>query len=61
MMRSPQLLELLRGWWRAARRPVWLFPGPKPFNPGTERQINRAMQDAWIGGKILRARVGLTY
>jgi integrase/recombinase XerD len=26
-MLSPQLLELLRDWWRAARPQVWLFPG----------------------------------
>jgi hypothetical protein len=24
---SPQLLELLRDWGRAARPPIWLFPG----------------------------------
>jgi integrase/recombinase XerD len=27
VMLSPQLLELLRDWWRAARPQVWLFPG----------------------------------
>jgi integrase/recombinase XerD len=43
VMLSPQLLALLREWWRAARPPVWLFPGQ---NPVTERQINRAMQVA---------------
>jgi integrase/recombinase XerD len=26
-MLSPQLLELLRDWWRIARPQVWLFPG----------------------------------
>jgi hypothetical protein len=41
-MLSQQLLELLREWRRPARRPIWLFPGQKPINPGTERQINRA-------------------
>ena len=45
-MLSPQLLTLLREWWRAARPPVWLFPGQNPINPVTERQINRAMQVA---------------
>ena len=29
-MLSPQLLELLRDWWRIARPQVWLFPGPRP-------------------------------
>src|SRR5271157_528049 len=46
VMLSPQLLELLRQWWHAARPPVWLFPGQNPINPVTERQINRAMQAA---------------
>ncbi len=46
VMLAPQLLELLRAWWRAARPPVWLFPGQNPINPVTERQINRAMQAA---------------
>ena len=46
VMLSRQLLALLREWWRAARPPVWLFPGQNPINPVTERQINRAMQVA---------------
>ena len=46
VMLSPQLLTILREWWRAARPPVWLFPGQNPINPVTERQINRAMQAA---------------
>ena len=32
-MLSPQLLELLRDWWRIARPQVWLFPGLDPINP----------------------------
>jgi len=43
VMLSPQLLELLRDWWRAARPPVWLFPGQNPINPITPRQLNRAV------------------
>jgi integrase/recombinase XerD len=35
VMLSPQLLELLRDWWRAARPPVWLFPGQNLINPIT--------------------------
>ena len=46
VMLSPQLLELLRDWWRAARPPVWLFPGQNPINPVTERQLNRAVTAA---------------
>ena len=46
VMLSPQLLELLRDWWRAARPQVWLFPGQNPINPVTARQINRAVTAA---------------
>jgi integrase/recombinase XerD len=45
-MLSPQLLELLRDWWRIARLPVWLFPGQDPVNPLTTRQLNRAVHAA---------------
>ena len=40
-MLSPQLLELLRDWWRIARPQVWMFPGRNPINPMTTRQLNR--------------------
>ena len=43
MMLSPQLLQLLREWWKAARPRVWLFPGQNPINPVTPRQLNRAV------------------
>jgi integrase/recombinase XerD len=46
VMLSPQLLELLRNWWRAARPQVWLFPGQNPVNPITPRQLNRAVTAA---------------
>ena len=42
-MLSPQLLELLRDWWRIARPKVWLFPGQNPVNHLTTRQLNRAV------------------
>ena len=29
VMLSPQLLDLLRDWWRAARPQAWLFPGQR--------------------------------
>src|SRR3954468_11868397 len=45
-MLSPQLLELLRDWWRIARPQVWLFPGQNPLNPLTTRQFNRAVHAA---------------
>src|SRR3974390_2021286 len=40
VMLSPQLLQLLREWWKAARPQVWLFPGQNPINPVTARQLN---------------------
>ena len=46
VMLSPQVLELLREWWHAARPPVWLFPGQNPINPVTARQLNRAVTAA---------------
>ena len=46
VMLSPQLLELLRDWWHAARPQVWLFPGQNPINPMTPRQLNRAVTAA---------------
>ncbi len=46
VMLSPQLLELLREWWRAARPQAWLFPGQNPMNPMTARQLCRAVHAA---------------
>jgi site-specific recombinase XerD len=40
-MLSPQLLELLRAWWRQCRSQGWLFPGRDPLLPMTTRQLNR--------------------
>jgi integrase/recombinase XerD len=42
VMLSPDLLELLRQWWRVKRPRGWLFPG----QPITTRQLNRACQAA---------------
>src|SRR3979490_3235275 len=46
VMLSPHLLELLRGWWRAARPQGWLFPGRDRVQPMTTRQLNRAWHAA---------------
>jgi integrase/recombinase XerD len=46
VMLSPQLLQLLREWWKAARPQVWLFPGQNPINPINPRQLNRAVTSA---------------
>ncbi|CTQ58474.1 tyrosine-type recombinase/integrase [Roseibium album] len=51
-MLSPQLLELLRVWWREGRRrgvmlPYgWLFPGRSCTDPISSRQLHRAVQEA---------------
>jgi integrase/recombinase XerD len=45
-MLSPQLLELLRDWWRIARPQVWLFPGQNPVNHLTPRQFNLVVHAA---------------
>jgi site-specific recombinase XerD len=45
-MLSPQLLELLRDWYRIARPAVWLFPGRDPMLPLTTRQFARAVAAA---------------
>jgi site-specific recombinase XerD len=43
---SPQLLDLLRDWYRIARPQGWLFPGQTPFKPMTTRQLARACHAA---------------
>jgi integrase/recombinase XerD len=46
VMLSPQLLELLRDWWRVGRPQGWLFPGRVLGQPLTTRQLNRACHAA---------------
>ena len=51
-MLSPQLLELLRAWWREGRRCSlllpggWLFPGRNPVEPLSARQLGRVVRAA---------------
>ena len=51
-MLSPQLLELLRVWWREGKRRGvmlphgWLFPGRSCTDPISSRQLHRAVQEA---------------
>jgi integrase/recombinase XerD len=40
-MLSPQLLELLRDWYRIARPRMFFFPGQDKIGPMTPRQLNR--------------------
>lgn len=57
-MLSPQLLALLRAWWREGRRlgvmlpQGWLFPGGDPVNPLTARQLRRAVHAAAEAAEI---------
>src|ERR1700693_3755963 len=51
-MLSPDLLTLLRTWWREGRRQGvmlpggWLFPGQNPVKPITTRQLARVVGQA---------------
>ena len=51
-MLSPQLLDLLRAWWREGRRRSlllpggWLFPGRNPVEPLSARQLGRVIRAA---------------
>jgi integrase/recombinase XerD len=42
VMLSPQLLAILREYWRRTRPRSWLFPGPDPSCPVTARSVQRA-------------------
>ena len=39
VMLSPELLELLRAYWKAARPRTWLFPGSDPERPITTSAV----------------------
>ena len=51
-MLSPDLLDLLRQWWRVKRPRGWLFPGQQPVQPITARQLNRACHAAAQAAKL---------
>ena len=57
-MLSPDLLALLREWWRAGRETGvmlpggWLFPGQNPVNPLTTRQLSRMFHAAKAAAEI---------
>jgi len=55
VMLSPELLDLLRQWWKARpsrhdagtpRQECWLFPGNRRAKPMTTRQLNRLFHQA---------------
>ena len=52
VMLAPDLLELLRQWWRVKRPRGWLFPGQQPAQPITTRQLNRACHAAADAAKL---------
>ncbi len=61
-MLSPQLLDLLRDWYRIARPRIYLFPGRDKIGPMTTRQLNRICHIAaelaglpkWVAPHTLR-------
>jgi len=59
-MLSPELLNILRAWYRdgqSNRKMLpggWLFPGQNPVNPLSTRQLRRAFHRALEGAEITR-------
>ncbi len=61
-MLSPQLLDVLRDWYRIARPRLFLFPGRDKIGPMTPRQLNRICHMAaelaglpkWVAPHTLR-------
>jgi integrase/recombinase XerD len=67
VMLSPKMIDLLRQWWKVRRgydahttplQERWLFPGSKPGQPMSTRQLNRLFHEAADGAGI-RKRVCL--
>lgn len=46
VMLSPRLLDVLRGYWKAVRPTMWLFPGDLPGQPITRNGVGLACQKA---------------
>ena len=63
VMLSPEMLDLLRQWWKArvgfdTRTPIqerWLFPGRRPGQPMTCRQLSRLFHEAANGAGIKKS------
>jgi integrase/recombinase XerD len=58
VMLAPELLELLRAWWRVGRPLGWLFPGRDRLQPLSTRQLHRIVVAA-AKTAALDKRVGL--
>ena len=56
---SPNLLDLLRGWWRAARQKGWMSPGQPWLFPGYRRKHTSARQLHRIV-RLAAERAGIT-
>ena len=54
VMLSPDLLDILRAWWRVKRPRGWLFPGQQPSDPLTARQLNRVVHAAAIAAGLTK-------
>jgi integrase/recombinase XerD len=52
VMLSPDLLDVLRQWWRVKRPRGWLFPGQQPGQPITTRQLDRACHAAAVAARL---------
>ena len=46
VMLSPNLLEILRAYWKAAHPKEWLFPGARPGEPISREAVENACQKA---------------
>ena len=58
-MLSPQLLGILRTYWRLARPQHWLFPGRDEDHPIDPTVLHAACRSAVQGGRALTKRVTL--
>ena len=58
VMLAPDLLDLLRAWWRVGRPRGWLFPGRDRLQPLSTRQLHRIVTEA-AKTAALDKRVGL--
>ncbi|MFG1243894.1 tyrosine-type recombinase/integrase [Xanthobacter sp. V7C-4] len=52
VMLAPDLLDLLRRWWKERRPQGWLFPGRDPGQPITTRQLDRACRTAASASRL---------
>lgn len=54
VMLSPDLLGILRAWWKVKRPRGWLFPGQQPSDPLTARQLNRVVHAAAMAAGLTK-------